>query len=211
MPSMTVAQNIYLGDEKFFNRLRGLYIAGAAVPAVAELPRRSDGAGRPRSAPRKKQMVEIARAVHHKARVIIFDEPTATLTPEEKHHFFNLVRAPARAQGVSIIFITHALEEALADLRPHHRAARRQARRHRPTPRTSTATRIVQAMVGRDAVRRALRPAQTTRTARPQARRCCRSRTSPWARSCSNTSFSVYRGPGHRHVRPGRRRAAPRR
>jgi simple sugar transport system ATP-binding protein len=37
-------------------------------------------------------MVEIARAVHHKARVIIFDEPTGTLTPEEKHHFFALVK-----------------------------------------------------------------------------------------------------------------------
>ena len=40
----------------------------------------------------KKQMVEIARAVQHEAQVIIFDEPTATLTPEEKHHFFDLVR-----------------------------------------------------------------------------------------------------------------------
>ncbi len=37
-------------------------------------------------------MVEIARAVHHKADVIIFDEPTATLTPEEKRHFFALMK-----------------------------------------------------------------------------------------------------------------------
>ena len=39
----------------------------------------------------KKQMVEIARAVLHKARIIIFDEPTASLTPEEKKYFFDLV------------------------------------------------------------------------------------------------------------------------
>ena len=58
-------------------------------------------------------MVEIARAVHHKAEVIIFDEPTATLTPEEKRHFFALMRR-LKARGVSIVFITHALEEALA-------------------------------------------------------------------------------------------------
>ncbi len=58
-------------------------------------------------------MVEIARAVHHKARVIIFDEPTATLTPEEKHHFFSLVRR-LKKSGVAIIFISHALEEALS-------------------------------------------------------------------------------------------------
>jgi simple sugar transport system ATP-binding protein len=61
----------------------------------------------------KRQMVEIARAVHHNAEVIIFDEPTATLTPEEKRHSFALLRR-LKARGVSIIFISHALEEALA-------------------------------------------------------------------------------------------------
>ena len=58
-------------------------------------------------------MVEIARAVIQNARVIIFDEPTATLTPEEKHHFFLLLER-LKARNVGIIFITHALEEALA-------------------------------------------------------------------------------------------------
>jgi len=80
VPSMTVAQNLYLGDEKFLNRLRGVYIAAQQflqslnfsvdpTALVATL-----GAA-------KRQMVEIARAVHHKAEVIIFDEPTASLTP----------------------------------------------------------------------------------------------------------------------------------
>lgn len=112
VPSMTVAQNIYLGEEKFLNRLRGIYIAAQQflqslnfsvdpTATVAAL-----GAA-------KRQMVEIARAVHHKADVIIFDEPTATLTPEEKRHFFALMRR-LKASGVSIVFITHALEEALA-------------------------------------------------------------------------------------------------
>ncbi|MFT3672910.1 sugar ABC transporter ATP-binding protein [Aestuariivirga sp.] len=112
VPSMTVAQNIYLGEEKFLNRLRGIYIAAQQflqslnftvdpTATVATL-----GAA-------KRQMVEIARAVHHKADVIIFDEPTATLTPEEKRHFFALMKR-LKSSGVSIIFITHALEEALA-------------------------------------------------------------------------------------------------
>jgi len=112
VPSMTVAQNLYLGDEKYFNRLRGLYIAAQQFlqslnfnvdpwATVATL-----GAA-------KKQMVEIARAVRHNARVIIFDEPTATLTPEEKHYFFALMKR-LKERGVSIIFISHALEEALA-------------------------------------------------------------------------------------------------
>src|SRR5512134_2983656 len=112
VPSMTVAQNIYLGSEKFLNRLRGIYIAAQQflqslnftvdpTAIVATL-----GAA-------KRQMVEIARAVQHKAEIIIFDEPTATLTPEEKRHFFALMRR-LKQRGVSIIFITHALEEALA-------------------------------------------------------------------------------------------------
>jgi simple sugar transport system ATP-binding protein len=111
VPSMTVAQNLYLGHEKYYNRLRGLFIAAQQflqslnfnvdpTATVAYL-----GAA-------QKQMVEIARAVLQKARLIVFDEPTAALTPEEKRHFFSLVRR-LQASGVSIIFISHALEEAL--------------------------------------------------------------------------------------------------
>ena len=46
-------------------------------------------------------MVEIARAVRPNARIIIFDEPTAALTPEEKRHFFALVRR-LKQRGVSV-------------------------------------------------------------------------------------------------------------
>ncbi len=110
--SMTVAQNLYLGREKFLNRLRGLNIAAQQfmqglnfnVDPTATVS--TLGAA-------KKQMVEIARAVLQNARVIIFDEPTATLTPEEKHHFFALIERLKRS-GVTIVFISHALEEALA-------------------------------------------------------------------------------------------------
>ena len=112
IPSMTVAQNLYLGDEKAFNRLRPLYILAQVFLSslnfdvdpsaqVAQL-----GAA-------KKQEVEIARAVHQNARVIIFDEPTAALTPEEKDYFFALIKR-LRESGVSVIFISHVLEEALA-------------------------------------------------------------------------------------------------
>ena len=112
VPSMTVAQNIYLGDEKLFNRLRGLNIA--AQQFLQSLNFNVDpwanvaGLGAA-----KRQMVEIARAVRQNVKVIIFDEPTASLTPEEKHHFFSLIKR-LTARGVSIIFISHALEEALA-------------------------------------------------------------------------------------------------
>src|SRR6218665_697194 len=92
LPTMTVAQNLFLGQEAFFNRRRGVYIA--AQQFLQSLNFDIDptatvsmiGAA-------KKQMVEIARAVLHKARIIIFDEPTASLTPEEKKYFFDLVFA----------------------------------------------------------------------------------------------------------------------
>ncbi len=112
VPSMTVAQNIYLGEEKLLNRLRGIYID--AQQFLQSLNFSVDPAATVATlGAAKRQMVEIARAVHHKAEVIIFDEPTATLTPEEKRHFFTLMKR-LKTSGVSIIFITHALEEALA-------------------------------------------------------------------------------------------------
>jgi simple sugar transport system ATP-binding protein len=112
VPSLTVAQNIYLTDAKRFHRLRGIYIAGQqflqSLNFHVDPTAMASGLGAG-----QKQMVEIARAVHHNAQVIIFDEPTSTLTPEEKHQFFSLV-ARLKQRGVSIIFISHALEEALA-------------------------------------------------------------------------------------------------
>ncbi len=72
VPSMSVAQNIYLGDERFFNRLRGLYIS--AQQFLQSLNFNVDpwasvaGLGAA-----KRQMVEIARAVRQEAKVIIFD------------------------------------------------------------------------------------------------------------------------------------------
>ena len=59
-----------------------------------------------------KQVVEIARALLMKARVIIMDEPTTSLTDVEIRCVFEMMRA-VRAQGVSIIFISHKLHEVL--------------------------------------------------------------------------------------------------
>jgi ABC-type sugar transport system ATPase subunit len=110
VPTLTVAQNLYLGDEKFFNRLRGTYIDAQQLLQSLNFP--VDPTAIVQSlGTAKRQMVEIARAVRLKAKIIIFDEPTATLTPEEKHHLFALIDR-LRNERVSIIFISHALEEA---------------------------------------------------------------------------------------------------
>lgn len=112
VPSMTVAQNLYLGDEKLFNRIRGLNIAAQTFLQSLNFNVNPTAIVSGLGAAHK-QMVEIARAVRKNVRVIIFDEPTASLTPEEKHHFFALI-ARLKQRGVSIIFISHAIEEALA-------------------------------------------------------------------------------------------------
>ena len=111
VPTMTVAQNLYLGDEKFFNRLRGAYIDAQQFLQSLNFPIEPTATVASLGTA-KRQMVEIARAVRLEAKVIIFDEPTATLTPEEKHHLFALIDR-LREQKVSIVFISHALEEAL--------------------------------------------------------------------------------------------------
>ncbi len=147
VPTMTVAQNLFLGQEHFYNRLRGIYIAAQQFLQSLNFdvtPTVTVGA----LGAAKKQMVEIARAVLHQAKVIIFDEPTATLTPEEKKYFFDLVR-DLKKRGVSIVFISHALEEALllAD-----RITVLRDGKHVVTDDAGSfdRARIVQAMVGRD-------------------------------------------------------------
>ena len=189
VPSMTVAQNIYLGDEKLFNRLRGLYnqaqqfLAGMNFQVNPTALVSSLGAAH-------KQMVEIARAVHHKARIIIFDEPTASLTPEEKNHFFGLVRRLVK-QDVAIIFISHALEEALllADritvLRDGELVVTAPAREF-------DRERLIQAMVGRSLS--ATLHGAGQRAPRPYGRRVLSVQNLSSGSMVRNTSFSVYAG-----------------
>ncbi|TPI65582.1 sugar ABC transporter ATP-binding protein [Mesorhizobium sp. B3-1-3] len=189
VPSMTVAQNIFLGDERFFNKLRPLYIA--AQQFLQSLNFNVDpwanvaGLG-----VAKKQMVEIARAVRQQARVIVFDEPTASLTPEEKHYFFSLVRR-LKSDGVSIVFISHALEEALelSDRITILRDGRLVISDDRAT---FDRERIVTAMVGR-ALSRDLY-GEGERTRRRPGERVLSVQNLSMGKVVRNTSFTVYAG-----------------
>ncbi len=189
VPAMTVAQNIYLGRERLFNRLRGLNIYAQRfllslnfyVDPTVQVS--TLGAG-------KKQMVEIARAVHHNARVIIFDEPTATLTPEEKFHFFNLARR-LKSEGIAVIFISHALEEAL---QLSDRITVMRDSKIVITDKTSNFTRdrIVQAMVGRSLSTELY--VEGTRVARPAGDKILSVENLSMGNTVRNTSFSVFAG-----------------
>jgi rhamnose transport system ATP-binding protein len=61
----------------------------------------------------EKQILEIARAIGREARLIIFDEPTTSLTPPECERLFSQIRR-LRAEGCAVIYIRHDLEHALA-------------------------------------------------------------------------------------------------
>ena len=60
----------------------------------------------------QRQMVEIAKAVSFRAKVIVFDEPTSSLTEEEVEHLFKIINM-LRSRGCGIIYISHKMEEIL--------------------------------------------------------------------------------------------------
>ncbi|APE45985.1 ABC transporter ATP-binding protein (plasmid) [Sulfitobacter alexandrii] len=189
VPSMTVAQNLYLGDEKLFNRIRGLNIAAQTflqslnfnVNPTATVS--SLGAAH-------KQMVEIARAVRKNVRIIIFDEPTAALTPEEKHHFFSLV-ARLKERGVSIIFISHALEEAL-QIGDNITVLRDGALIETAPAKSFDRDRIIKAMVGRS-IENSTHGVKR-RSVRQGQERVLSVQNVSMGTIVRNTSFSVYSG-----------------
>lgn len=190
VPSMTVAQNLYLGAEPFLSRLRGTYIAAQQFLQSLNFPVDPTAMVETLGAA-KRQMVEIARAVHHNARVIIFDEPTATLTPEEKRHFFALLRR-LRARGVSIVFISHALEEAL--LISDRITILRDGELVATGPTAGfDRDKIIAAMVGRTLSGALYRQRDTARLRKP-GRKVLSVQDISMGAMVRNTSFSVFEG-----------------
>ena len=115
VPVMTVAENVMLGSEI----TRGVHLdRQAAVGKVRELSRQYGLEVDPTAVVEDlpvgtQQRVEIIKALYRNADILILDEPTAVLTPQEANELFRIMR-DLTAQGVSIIFITHKLKEVLA-------------------------------------------------------------------------------------------------
>ena len=114
IPVMTVAENIVLGAEPTSGPMLDLESARKRVAELSEtygLGVRVDarvqdiGVG-------MQQRAEILKALYREARVLILDEPTAVLTPQEVDEFFEVLRE-LRSRGVSIVLITHKLDEVL--------------------------------------------------------------------------------------------------
>ncbi len=190
VPSMTVAQNIYLGDENLFNRIRGLNIAAQTFLQSLNFNVNPTALVSGLGAAHK-QMVEIARAVRKNVRAIIFDEPTASLTPEEKRHFFSLIER-LQQRDVAIVFITHNLEEALqiAD----RITILRDGELVETGPTSSfDRDRIIRAMVGRS-LSNSLYRHHGGEGARPVGERMLSVQNLSRGSIVKNTSFSVYAG-----------------
>jgi ABC-type uncharacterized transport system ATPase subunit len=116
IPVFTVAENIMLGDETV---KYGMVLDQKAVAKrVRELSEQyglevDPGALVGQLPVGVQQRVEIVKALYRNAQILILDEPTAVLTPQEADDLFVIMRELTK-RGVSIIFITHKLKEVLA-------------------------------------------------------------------------------------------------
>ena len=111
-PHLTVAQNIYLGREALKGPLlNGPEMRREAAKLIEEhnFPLKAEWMVEQLS-PAQKQLVEICRALHGDSSLIIFDEPTSSLSDAEAGEVFKIVRN-LRDRGLAIIYITHRLVE----------------------------------------------------------------------------------------------------
>ena len=113
IPVMTVAENIVLATEPVHNGV--LLDYAAAEKRVQDISTRFGLAVDPRAIVQditvgQQQRVEILKALYRGADILVLDEPTAVLTPQEAQELFAIVRSLTE-QGKSIIFISHKLNE----------------------------------------------------------------------------------------------------
>ncbi len=117
VPESTIAENVML-DKLITKPLTGL-IDWPAVNAAARKFTREVGLDLPPTLPVKnlggaqKQLIQIARALAAKARVVLLDEPTSTLSEHEALKLQELLRT-LRGQGATLLYISHKLDEILA-------------------------------------------------------------------------------------------------
>ena len=112
-PHLSVAENIFMGRE-MSNRF-GLVDRGAMIAQARKLieehhfPLQGEWTVE-RLSPAGKQLVEICRAIQHGTSLLIFDEPTSSLSEAETHEVFKIVRT-LRDRGTGVIYITHRMDE----------------------------------------------------------------------------------------------------
>lgn len=113
VPMMTVEENLLLGDEP--TRLAGMLDQGSIRQTVTSLLERFSLKCQPQDfvqtlPPSTQYMLEIAKAVHRRPRVLLLDEATAALHQDEIDVLFKILRQ-LRNEGVAIVFVTHRMHE----------------------------------------------------------------------------------------------------
>lgn len=111
-PNLTVAENIYLGREA---RLGPAIDRAGMAAGCADILLRLGATFRASTLVQdlsiaERQMVEVARAIHARSRVLVMDEPTTALSARETGKLFTLIRR-LRADGLAIIYISHRMAE----------------------------------------------------------------------------------------------------
>jgi general nucleoside transport system ATP-binding protein len=154
IPVMTVAENIVLGVEP---RSGLLLDERTAEKRVRELSERFSLAVDPAALVSditvgQEQRVEILKALYRGADILILDEPTAVLTPQEAHELFEIVRS-LQADGKSIIFISHKLNEVL-EIADRITVLRRGKKIETVLREGATEASLARAMVGREVLLR---------------------------------------------------------
>src|SRR6185369_914607 len=159
IPVMTVAENIVLGTEPVKG---GVFLdESAADKRVTEMAKSFKFAVDPDALVEdisvgQQQRVEIMKALYRNADLLILDEPTAVLTPQEAEDLFEILRGLQR-EGFSIIFISHKLNEVL-EIADRITVLRR-GKTIETVPREgATQESLAKAMVGREVLLRVEKP-----------------------------------------------------
>ena len=111
-PNLTVAENIYLGREA----RRGMFVDRAGMfTGCDDILTRLGASFGPRTLVQdlsiaERQMVEVARAVHARSRILVMDEPTTALSNRETRKLFDLIKR-LRDDGLAIVYISHRMAE----------------------------------------------------------------------------------------------------
>jgi len=113
VPQLSVAENVLLGDlpRKAFHEVDWAAMRRTAAEAIARVGFRIDvreTVGNLSVA--EQQGVELAKALHKKARVLLLDEPTSTLPPPDVRRLFEVLKT-LTAEGVTMLYISHRMEE----------------------------------------------------------------------------------------------------
>jgi len=149
VPVFTVAENIVLGAET----VKGMSLdLDSARRRIKELSQQYNLDVNPDVYVKdlsvgQQQRVEIVKALYRKAEILILDEPTAVLTPQEADDLFAVIRT-LKAQGTSVIFISHKLKEVLA-ISDRIMVLRRGQVVGETAPQSATERSLAEMMVGR--------------------------------------------------------------